>query len=404
MRSTKEIAVDLRQRLSDRLFRFYLRRQLIYQSCWEDPQVDRAALNITPHDTVLTITSGGCNALAYALDEPQQIYAVDLNERQNALLELKLAGIQRLDFDRFFEFFGLGYSPVARQVYRDRLRTVLSKPSRRYWDRRIYQFGNARRTFYTRGGIGNGIWLFRWYIDYVARLRPAINRLFESDDVDQQVRIYRAELRDRFWTWPVRRLLNSSLLLRSAGIPSSQQRHSRQTAPDVAAHLDRCAEQVLGTIPLRKNYFWQLYVHGSYTRECCPDYLKADNFQRLKDGLVDRISIHTSTVGDFLRSNKARISKFALLDHFDWSSRSPADEHGRQWQAILDRAEPHARLIWRSMGSETDFFHGGRVEYGGQWQRVGDLLDYDRQLADSLRAKERVNAYSGLFIAALKAT
>ena len=31
------------------------------------------------------ITSGGCNALDYLLDEPRRIYAVDMNPRQNAL-------------------------------------------------------------------------------------------------------------------------------------------------------------------------------------------------------------------------------------------------------------------------------------------------------------------------------
>ena len=70
-----------------RLFPF-LTRQLVYASCWEDPRIDRAALRIGPADTVLTITSAGCNALAYALDGPKHVYAVDLNYRQNALLEL----------------------------------------------------------------------------------------------------------------------------------------------------------------------------------------------------------------------------------------------------------------------------------------------------------------------------
>jgi S-adenosylmethionine-diacylglycerol 3-amino-3-carboxypropyl transferase len=394
--------VNLRQRLTDGLFRWYLRHQLIYQSCWEDPRVDRAALNIKPSDNVLAITSGGCNALAYALDEPQHIYAVDLNERQNALLELKLAGIRRLDFDLFFDFFGRGYSPDARQVYRDRLRPELTSQSRRYWDRRIHQFSNSRRSFYTRGGIGNGIWLFRWYIDHVARLRPTMNRLFESGNVDEQVRIYREQLRDRFWKWPVRKLFNSRFVLASAGIPESQWRHSRQESPDVVAHLDRCAEQVLGAIPLQDNYFWQLYVHGAYTQACCPDYLKAENFARLKGGLAERISIHTATVSDFLRANNVRISKFALLDHFDWSASRPADELAVQWQAILDRAQPDARLLWRSMGSQTDFFHDCCVTFGGESRRVGDLLNYDRQLADSLKGQERANAYPGLFIAELR--
>ena len=37
------------------------------------------------------LTSAGCNALDYLLDGPAEIHAVDVNFRQNALLELKAA-------------------------------------------------------------------------------------------------------------------------------------------------------------------------------------------------------------------------------------------------------------------------------------------------------------------------
>ena len=54
------------------------------------------------------ITSAGCNALDYLLDDPAEIHAMDVNFRQNAVLELKLALIRRENFDDLFEFFGIG--------------------------------------------------------------------------------------------------------------------------------------------------------------------------------------------------------------------------------------------------------------------------------------------------------
>ena len=53
-------------------------------------------LELGPDDNVLVITSAGCNALDYALAGPRHVYAVDLNPRQNALLELKKAAIRAL--------------------------------------------------------------------------------------------------------------------------------------------------------------------------------------------------------------------------------------------------------------------------------------------------------------------
>ena len=57
---------------------------LVYNTCWEDPRLDRQALQLGPDDTLAMITSAGCNALDYALDGPRRIYCIDVNPRQNA--------------------------------------------------------------------------------------------------------------------------------------------------------------------------------------------------------------------------------------------------------------------------------------------------------------------------------
>ena len=58
---------------------------ILYAQCWEDPQIDREAFNIGPDDVVFSITSGGCNVLAFLLDNPRKIIALDLNPYQNSL-------------------------------------------------------------------------------------------------------------------------------------------------------------------------------------------------------------------------------------------------------------------------------------------------------------------------------
>ena len=87
---------------SGRIFNMVHRNNLVYNTCWEDPRLDRVALELGPDDEVLVITSAGCNSLDYALCGPNHIYAVDMNPRQNALLDLKLAGVKHLEFEDFF--------------------------------------------------------------------------------------------------------------------------------------------------------------------------------------------------------------------------------------------------------------------------------------------------------------
>ena len=106
-----------RRKLTNRPFKFVHRRNLIYNTCWEDPALDRVALRLGPADRVAVITSAGCNPLDYLLAGAGEVNAVDVNPIQNALLELKRAGLLSLDHASFFELFGVRrpvrYEPPA---------------------------------------------------------------------------------------------------------------------------------------------------------------------------------------------------------------------------------------------------------------------------------------------------
>jgi S-adenosylmethionine-diacylglycerol 3-amino-3-carboxypropyl transferase len=94
----------------DRIFAFWFRR-LVYTQIWEDPEADLAALQLPLGSTIVTISSGGCNALSYLAAQPAQVYAVDLNQAHLALLKLKLAGIRAFaTYDEFWQFFGAAAS------------------------------------------------------------------------------------------------------------------------------------------------------------------------------------------------------------------------------------------------------------------------------------------------------
>ena len=142
--------------LNTRWFRFVHGNNLVYNTCWEDPRLDHIALDLSPTDNVLVITSAGCNALDYALKSPNHVYAVDMNPRQNALLELKKAAIRGLDYETFFQMFGEGRLPYAERIYDAKLRDSLPPDARRYWDRHIgfFKGGRIRPSFYFCGTSG----------------------------------------------------------------------------------------------------------------------------------------------------------------------------------------------------------------------------------------------------------
>jgi S-adenosylmethionine-diacylglycerol 3-amino-3-carboxypropyl transferase len=389
---------------SGRVFSAVHGNNLVYNTCWEDPRLDRVALDFQPDDDVLVITSAGCNALDYALAGPRHVHAVDMNPRQNALLELKLAGIRKLEFEDFFRMFGEGRLPAAAGVYQERLRSELSEWSRGYWDRWIKFFDNRRRPFYYRGTSGAFARMMTLYANRVIKVGPYIDAILDAESLEEQQRIYREHLRDRFWSKSVRFAMNRDTTLSMVGVPKAQRRQvETQYEGGIVQFVEDCLDAVFTKLPLHDNYFWRVYMKGCYTPECCPEYLKEGNFQRLKEGVADKVSVHTASVQQFLEGHDGTISKFVLLDHMDWLSDRFFPLLEAEWQAIFDRAAPRARAIWRSGGLRTEFIDQVQVMRDGKLQPIGRLLSYHPELAGELHEKDRVHTYGSFYIADLAA-
>jgi S-adenosylmethionine-diacylglycerol 3-amino-3-carboxypropyl transferase len=323
-----------------------------------------------------------------------------MNPRQNALLELKLAAIQHLDHETFFRMFGEGRLQAVGDAYRDALRESLSPWSQRYWDRWIGVFDSPRRPFYFRGTSGSFARLINAYIDHVAHLRAWIDAILEAPSVGHQREIYERYLHDRFWSRAMWFLMNQDATLSLLGVPRAQ-RHQVESQYNggVVQFIHDCLEAVFARLPLADNYFWRVYLTGGYSRSCCPEYLKPENFGRLKAGLADRVSVHTGTVEGFLRGHDVSISRFVLLDHMDWLSGSLLPYLEAEWQAILQRAAPGCRVIWRSGGLQTAFVNEVRVTVDGRSRRLSELLCYHPEWAARLHASCRVHTYGSFHIA-----
>jgi S-adenosylmethionine-diacylglycerol 3-amino-3-carboxypropyl transferase len=391
-------AQTLRDRIDQNLFNALYARSLVYNTCWEDPAVDRRALQLGPDDSVMVISSAGCNALDYALDAPARIHAVDANPRQNALLELKIAAIRRLEFEDFFAIFGEGYHPRFRDLYRASLRPELSEFARAWWDKHYEWFTSPLGSFYYHGLSGLVARGFRAYFKLRPKLADDVQALFAAASLAAQRRIYDERIAPALWTPSMKWVLGRQLTLSLLGVPHPQRRLVQaQHVDGVAGFIRTAIEYVFRQLPVADNYFWRVYVAGRYTRDCCPEYLKLDNFQALKGGLVERIRTHTCTVTEFLHDTKRPVSRFVLLDHMDWMSSYHPAALVEEWNAILARARGGARILLRSAHADPAFLNWVRV--GHARQRLDDVLHIDRALAARLHLDDRVHTYAGFMIA-----
>ncbi|HAT11276.1 MAG TPA: DUF3419 domain-containing protein [Planctomycetes bacterium] len=399
------ITSRLHQGVFDRLYN----NSLLYNACWEDPACDRQALALDREDEVLVITSGGCNALDYLLCGPRRVVAVDANPRQGALLELKVAAIRACDDEDVFALFGAGRHPAAKQLYRSRLRPLITPEARAFWDRRMHWFdGSGGGSFYFHGLSGLVARLMRAYLRSRPGLRLAVERMLECQNLAEQAAIYDRDVAPLLWTpflsWAISRQTTMSLL----GVPPAQTaevaaQHDAlaPAAHSVAGFIRACIDRVFRLLPLSSNYFWTCYLRGGYTRDNCPEYLRPAGLAALRSGLLDRLEVRTDTVANLLTHDERPFSRFVLLDHQDWLGAHRPHDLAAEWDVILDRASPGARVLYRSARADPPWLPGVRLDDRHGGGRLGDRLRFDRALASRLHAEDRVGTYGGFHVAAL---
>ncbi len=342
--------------LHDMLFRTVHSHSLIYNACWEDPRVDRQLLEIDAASEVVMLTSAGCNALDYLLDRPSTIHAVDVNPRQNALLELKLAVIHQRSFADLAALFGAGAHRQHRALYAV-LRQSLSVEARAFWDTKIRYFDPfARRgTFYYRGAAGSVAWFFSRCLVHLKRpIRNQIFALLNADSLPKQQEIYQTIeplLWDRFSCW----ILQQPMLMAMLGVPRTQmQLAGAEHDNNLLHYIQARLRHVLTEVPLADNYFWRVYLTGQYSTVCCPNYLKPEHHATLQ-AHNQRIQLHTCTISQFLQRNPGRYTHFILLDHQDWLAGHDPIGLAEEWQQILDNSAPGTKILLRSAARTLDF-------------------------------------------------
>lgn len=382
-------------------FRLIHENCLVYATSWEDPRVDIKAMKIDDSSRLLVIAAAGCNVLDYAIERPELIDAVDVNYRQTALLELKLAAIAELSWDDAFRMLGEGHHPSVVELYQDSLRSSISAESQQFWDKHIEMF-TGRLPFYFRTTSGWFALWFRRYIDRVLCLGPAVEDLINASSIERQREIYDSHIKARFWRPALGWALKRDAVLALSAIPPAQRRRMMQDHPDVLSYLRGKAEHIIYNQSMKENYFWRVYLTGKFSVDCCPRYLMRHHFHALKAGLLKRIRPATETVAGAITLANTPYTHFVMLDHMDWLAGRDTTQLQQEWQSIVDNASPGAKVIWRSFGDGTDFIDTTPIEASGRRTNVGDFLSYDRAAANRLQAEERVNAYASFHVATMK--
>jgi S-adenosylmethionine-diacylglycerol 3-amino-3-carboxypropyl transferase len=308
-----EIGVERKSKKKNKVF-----EGILYAQCWEDPQIDRAAFNITPEDIVFTITSGGCNALTFLLDNPGKIISLDLNPHQNYLLELKIAAIKRLSYDEVLQLFGIRNSGSRVLLYKDS-RELLSNNAQIFWDSHLKEI--------KKGLIHSG--RYERYMQLLRRVliiligKRTIHKLFAASTRYERENIYKKKWDNLRWKIFTRVLL-------------SRRTMSMLFTGDFFRYLDENfsfgnnfaskVKKAITELPLKENYFLTYILLGNYNTGFLPPYLQRDNYEIIQSRL-NRIEIITGGCEEyFSKLPDSVISRFNFTNIFEWLSPEQFDK------------------------------------------------------------------------------
>ncbi|MGH9819380.1 MAG: DUF3419 family protein, partial [Pyrinomonadaceae bacterium] len=283
-------SVSTRQGILQKLFALWF-DAFVYNQIWEDPRIDLQALELNENSRILTISSGGCNALNYLARCPESVTAVDLNRHHIYLLNLKIASIKGLStHEEFFEFFGFGKGKRARELYKETIKPNLDSQTREFWEKRSL-FRRDRITFFERGGLyehsRNG---------YFLRFFHRLSRLFgcKPDEILKaktpagQQQLYEKYIDPFFDNFLVKILGKLPVTMFGLGIPPQQYDELKQDMTGEKNIIEIYRERVKRLAcdyPIGENYFaWQAFgrKYDTDRRVAVPDYLKEESFKTLR--------------------------------------------------------------------------------------------------------------------------
>ncbi len=366
---------------------------LVYAQIWEDPDVDLAALEIGPSSRIVTIASGGCNAMSYLLADPMQIQAVDLNPAHVALLKLKLTAARQLpDYDSFKHLFAGPADADNLALYRRYVAPYLEPAVRDYWAgrdlagrRRIGMFG---RNLYQHGLLGRTI-QFGHAVCRLHGKRP--RRMLEALTIADQRRLFDTELAPVLDSRLVRHLADLPATYFGLGIPPAQFDALKADAGgNLAALLRARVERLACGFPIHDNWFaWQAFS-GRYPADgrTLPPYLRPENFKLIR-ARTDRIEIDQINLTDHLARQDARtVDAFVLLDAQDWMSRA---QMSALWSQINRTARQGARVIFRTAAEDSILPQMLPPELLAPWE-------YEEERSAELHAQDRSAIYGGFHL------
>jgi len=290
---------------------------LRYANCWEDPLLLLNGLAIKPGDRILSIGSAGDNSFSLLTADPAQVVAVDISRTQLALIALKKAAIQQLDYPDLLGF--LGFRTADNRMH-------LLKSLEGHLSAHDFAFWKAREKLIEAGIVHAG--KFERYFQLFSRKvlpwihrKSTVERLLAPKPAIEQEIFYNR--RWNTWRWRLLfKLFFSRLVMGQLG---RDPEFMREVDVHVGKTIFEQAQEHLRSPLAQKNFMLRYNLTGDFG-ELLPHYLLPENYAIIRQR-IDRLMLCEGYAeqairryGTFQRMNLSNIFEYMNMDTFTYTA------------------------------------------------------------------------------------
>lgn len=252
-----------------------------YANCWEDADVLLEGLSPNEGSKILSIGSAGDNSFSLLAANPELVAAVDINETQLHLIELKKACIKLLDHEDALRFLGFETSANRLELFNG-IKKTMSNNAKQYWEANLNLINNG--VIYT-GKFEKYSILFSKKILPFIHSKKTIQELFKIKSEEEQEIFYYKKWNTLRWKALFKIFFSKYVMGKFGRDPEFLKQVQVSVANTIynkaAGHLQSCEAQ--------HNFILHFNLTGNFGN-LYPHYMRKENYYRIQYN-IDKLKL-----------------------------------------------------------------------------------------------------------------
>lgn len=271
-----------------------------YANCWEDADVLLKGLSPEEGKRFLSIASAGDNSFSLLVSNPELVVAVDVNQNQLFLVELKREAIRYLEYEELLQFLGFRNCANRIKLY-NRIRQYLSDKTKLYWDQRQELLSNG---IIHEGKFEKYFQLFADKILPWIHTKKRVAELLSEKSKEEQEKYFDKKWNNWRWKFMFKLFFSKTIMGRYGRDPE----FLKQVDVHVGRTIYNKASVHLRSTGAQRNFILNYNLTGDFGA-LLPHYLEPHNYEKVKANL-DKLHVFQGFAEDAI----AQYGKFDYMN------------------------------------------------------------------------------------------